>query len=45
MPPACRHNNPLENTMMNRIRTAIDSQRAARQLQSLYMWRPAPPRR
>ena len=31
--------------MMNRIRTAIESQRGARQLQSLYMWRPAPPRR
>ncbi len=26
--------------MMNRIRTAIESQRAARQLQSLYGWRP-----
>lgn len=32
----------LENTMMNRIRTAIESQRAAHQLQSLYGWRPGP---
>ncbi len=31
--------------MMNRIRTRIESKRAANQLQSLYMWRPAPPRR
>jgi hypothetical protein len=30
--------------MMNRIRTSIESKRAARQVQSLYMWRPAPPR-
>ena len=28
--------------MMNRIRTAIESKRAANQLQALYMWRPAP---
>lgn len=31
--------------MMNRIRTRIESKRAANQLQSLYMWRPAPGRR
>jgi hypothetical protein len=31
--------------MLNRIRTAIESQRAARQLQAMYMWRPAPGRR
>jgi hypothetical protein len=30
--------------MMNRIRTAIEAKRAANQLQSLYGWRPAPPR-
>lgn len=30
--------------MMNRIRTAIESKRAANHLQSIYMWRPAPPR-
>lgn len=30
--------------MMNRIRTAIESKRAAHQLQAIYMWRPAPPR-
>lgn len=38
--------NPLEkNTMMNRIRTRIEAKRAATQLQSYYMWRPAPGRR
>ena len=31
--------------MMNRIRTRIESARANNQLQSFYMWRPAPPRR
>ncbi len=31
--------------MMNRIRTAIESQRAARQTSALYFWRPAPGRR
>lgn len=31
--------------MMNRIRTRIESNRAAHQLQSLYLWRPAPGRR
>ena len=31
--------------MMNRIRTAIESTRAANQMQSIYMWRPAPGRR
>jgi hypothetical protein len=37
---------PLEkNTMMNRIRTRIESARANNQLQSYYMWRPAPGRR
>lgn len=30
--------------MMKSIRTAIESKRAANQMQSLYMWRPAPPR-
>ncbi len=30
--------------MMNRIRTRIESKRAANQLQSLYLWRPAPGR-
>jgi hypothetical protein len=28
--------------MMNRIRTAIESKRAANQLQAMYMWRPTP---
>lgn len=28
--------------MMNRIRTAIESKRAAHQLQSIYAWRTAP---
>jgi hypothetical protein len=36
--------NPLEKIMMNRIRTRIESKRAANQLQSLYLWRPAPVR-
>lgn len=31
--------------MMNRIRTALESTRAANQMQAMYMWRPAPPRR
>ncbi len=31
--------------MMNRIRTRIASTRANNQLQSYYMWRPAPGRR
>lgn len=35
---------PLEITMMNRIRTRFESKRAANQLQSLYGWRPRPPR-
>ncbi len=35
----------LENTMMNRIRTAIETKRAADQLQAYYMWRPGPGRR
>jgi len=44
--PTGRAVNPtLENTMMNRIRTAIESKRANNQLQSYYMWRPAPGRR
>jgi hypothetical protein len=30
--------------MMKNIRTRIESKRAANQLQSLYMWRPAPGR-
>ncbi|CAB4950281.1 unannotated protein [freshwater metagenome] len=28
--------------MMNRIRTAIESKRAATQLQAAYFWRPGP---
>lgn len=40
-----RHPNPLENHMMNRIRTHIESKRAAHQLNALYFWRPAPGRR
>ena len=35
----------LENTMMNRIRTAIESKRAAEQTQSYYAWRPGPGRK
>ncbi len=31
--------------MMNRIRTAIESKRAAEQTQSYYAWRPGPGRR
>ena len=31
--------------MMNRIRTRIESKRAHSQLQSFYVWRPAPGRR
>ena len=31
--------------MMNRIRTAIEAKRAANQMQSYYLWRPAPGRR
>ncbi len=31
--------------MMNRIRTHIESKRANNQMQSYYMWRPAPGRR
>jgi hypothetical protein len=31
--------------MMKNIRTRIESKRAAQQLQSMYMWRPAPGRR
>jgi hypothetical protein len=30
--------------MMNRIRTRIESKRANNQLQSYYLWRPAPGR-
>ena len=30
--------------MMKRIRTHLDSKRAATQLQAAYAWRPAPPR-
>lgn len=48
-PPSVRGPTPphptLENTMMNRIRTAIESKRAAEQLQAYYMWRPGPGRR
>ena len=39
------HHPTLENTMMNRIRTAIETKRAADQLQAYYMWRPGPGRR
>lgn len=31
--------------MLNRIRTHIESARAANQTQSMYFWRPAPGRR
>jgi hypothetical protein len=31
--------------MMKRIRTHLESKRAANQMQSMYMWRPAPGRR
>jgi len=31
--------------MMNRIRTAIESKRAANPLQAAYFWRPGPGRR
>ena len=31
--------------MMNRIRTHIEAKRANSQLQSFYLWRPAPGRR
>ena len=46
-PPSARGPTPppLENTMMNRIRTAIETKRAAEQLQAYYMWRPGPGRR
>jgi hypothetical protein len=38
------HNQPtLENTMMNRIFTAIERKRAVNHMP--YSWRPAPPRR
>jgi hypothetical protein len=30
--------------MMKSIRTRLESKRAAQQLQSMYMWRPAPGR-
>ena len=44
--PGVRLTNPLEKTpMMNRIRTRIESARANNQLQSYYVWRPAPGRR
>ena len=35
-----RPTHPLEIPMKNRIRTRIESKRAARQVQSLYGWRP-----
>ena len=38
-------NPPWRRNMMNRIRTRIESARANNQLQSYYMWRPAPGRR
>jgi hypothetical protein len=38
-------NPPGEENMMNRIRTRIESARANNQLQSYYLWRPAPGRR
>lgn len=31
--------------MMKRIRTHLEAKRAATQAQSVYFWRPAPPRR
>lgn len=30
--------------MMKRIRTHLDTKRAATQMQAIYTWRPAPPR-
>ena len=30
--------------MMNRIRTALEAKRVASQTQSMYGWRPGPPR-
>lgn len=36
---------PLENTMMNRIRTALEAKRTNSQLQSFYAWRPGPGRK
>jgi hypothetical protein len=39
------HPTPWRKNMMNRIRTRIESKRANNQLQSYYMWRPAPGRR
>lgn len=30
--------------MMKRIRTHLDTKRAATQMQAVYVWRPAPPR-
>ncbi len=30
--------------MMKRIRTHLDTKRAATQMQAIYVWRPAPPR-
>lgn len=44
VPRPCCTTQPLEITMMNRIRTAIESKRAANQMQAVYFWRPAPPR-
>jgi hypothetical protein len=41
---ACINPNPLENTMMNRIRTRIEAKRNATAMQAMYVWRPAPPR-
>jgi len=42
--PGVLNPNPLEIPMMNRIRTRIESKRAASQTQSIYFWRPAPGR-
>jgi hypothetical protein len=44
-PGALLGNPPGEEIMMNRIRTRIESARANNQLQSYYLWRPAPGRR
>ena len=41
----CNQPTPLEIPMMNRIRTRIESKRAANQVSALYFWRPGPGRK
>ena len=38
--PGVHPTNPLGDPMMNRIRTRIESKRAAEQTRSFYVWRP-----